>query len=55
MHKLSNGKVQVAFELDEETYWELVKMGAEIRTPLDEYISNLLVSHVSYNLENVIS
>ena len=55
MNKLSNGKIQVAFELDEETYWELVKMGAEIRTPVGEYISNLLVSHVSYNLENVIS
>ena len=46
MSKFFDEKMQVSIELDEETYWNLVKMGAEIRTPIDQYIENLLQSHV---------
>ena len=46
MTQLPNGKHQVIIVLDEDTYWQLVKMGADIHTPVDEYIENFLATHI---------
>ena len=46
MTQLPNGKHQVVIVLDEDTYWELVKMGADVHTPVDEYIENFLATHI---------
>ena len=46
MTQMPNGKYQVVISLDDEIYWELVKLGAELHTPIDEYIENFMVSLV---------
>ena len=46
MTQMRNGKHQVVIALDDDIYWELVKMGAELHTPVDEYIENFLVTSV---------
>lgn len=38
--------VNLTISLSPETYWGLVRLGAEIQTPVDEYVENLLLSHV---------
>ena len=38
-------KHQIVIALDDDIYWELVKLGAELQTPIDEYIVNVMVSH----------
>ena len=39
--------------LSEDTYFDLVKMSAEIRMDVNDYIENLLVSHVLEESQNV--
>ena len=46
MTQMSNGKQQIVITLDDDIYWELVKLGAELQTPIDEYIENVMVSLV---------
>lgn len=48
---LSNGKYSLHLEVDEDTYWGLVKLGAEIRTDCETYAENLLLGHVQSELD----
>lgn len=48
---LSNGKYAMHLEVDEETYWGLVKLGAEIKTDCETYAENLLVGCVQSELD----
>jgi len=48
---LSNGKYALHLELDEDTYWGLVKLGAEIRTDCETYAEHILLSHVESGLD----
>ena len=48
---LSNGKYSLHLEVDEDTYWGLVKLGAEIRTDCETYAENILVGHVESGLD----
>jgi hypothetical protein len=48
---LSNGKYSLHLEVDEDTYWGLVKLGAEIRTDCETYAENLLGGHVESELD----
>lgn len=43
---LSNGKYTLHLEVDEDTYWSLVKLGAEIKTDCETYAENILVGCV---------
>lgn len=43
---LSNGKYTLHLEVDEETYWGLIKLGAEIKTDHETYAENVLAGHV---------
>ena len=47
---LSNGKYSLHLEVDEDTYWGLVKLGAEIRTDCESYAENVLVGLVESEL-----
>ena len=47
---LSNGKYSLHLEVDEETYWGLVKLGAEIKTDSETYAENILLGHVEAEL-----
>ena len=42
-------KQQIVISLDDDIYWKLVKLGAELQTPIDEYIEMLLITHVVEN------
>ena len=33
-------------EVDEDTYWGLIKLGAEIKTDCETYAENILLGHV---------
>lgn len=46
MTQMPNGKHQIVIAFDDDIYWELVKLGAELQTPVDEYIENFMVSLV---------
>lgn len=48
---LSNGKYALNLELDEDTYWGLVKLGAEIRTDCETYAEHILLGHVESGLD----
>jgi len=48
---LSNGKYALNLELDEDTYWGLVKLGAEIRTDSETYAEHILLGHVQSELD----
>jgi hypothetical protein len=48
---LSNGKYALHLEIDEDTYWGLVKLGAEIRTDHETYAENVLVGLVEAELD----
>jgi hypothetical protein len=49
--KLHNGKHQLCIEVDEDTYWALVKLGAEIQTDHKTYAENLLIGCVQSELD----
>jgi len=48
---LSNGKYSLHLEVDEDTYWGLVKLGAEIKTDCETYAENLLIGCVQSELD----
>jgi hypothetical protein len=48
---LSNGKYALHLELDEDTYWGLVKLGAEIKTDCETYAENILIGHIESGLD----
>lgn len=48
---LSNGKFKLDLELDEDTYWGLVKLGAEIKTDCETYAEHILLGHVQSELD----
>lgn len=48
---LSNGKYALNLELDEDTYWGLVRLGAEIRTDCETYAEHILLGHVESGLD----
>jgi hypothetical protein len=43
---LNNGKYTMHLEVDEDTYWGLIKLGAEIKTDCETYAENILLGHV---------
>lgn len=43
---LSNGKYSLHLELDEDTYWGLVKLGADIKTDCETYAEHILIGHI---------
>lgn len=47
---LSNGKYRYDIEVDEDTHWMLVKLGAEIRIHQEDYAEQLLKSHCEAQL-----
>ena len=48
---LSNGKYSLHLEVDEDTYWGLIKLGAEIKTDCETYAENLLLGYVQTELD----
>jgi len=48
---LSNGKYSLHLEADEDTYWGLIKLGAEIKTDCETYAENILLGHVQSELD----
>ena len=48
---LSNGKYSLHLEIDEDIYWGLVKLGAEIKTDHETYAENVLVGLVEAELD----
>ena len=48
---LSNGKYSLHLEVDEDTYWGLIKLGAEIKTDCETYAENILLGHVESELD----
>jgi hypothetical protein len=44
--QLHNGKYTMHLEVDEDTYWGLIKLGAEIKTDCETYAENILLGHV---------
>jgi len=48
---LHNGKYTMQLEVDEDTYWSLVKLGAEIKTDCETYAENLLIGCVQSELD----
>lgn len=44
--KLHNGKYTMHLEVDEDTYWGLIKLGAEIKTDCETYAEHVLLGHV---------
>ena len=49
--KLSNGKYALDLSVDEDTYWGLVKLGAEIKTDHETYAEHILLGHVESGLD----
>lgn len=52
---LSNGNYSLHLEVDEDTYWGLVKLGAEIRTDHETYAENALVGLVESELHRQVA
>jgi hypothetical protein len=52
---LSNGKYSLHLEIDEDTYWGLVKLGAEIKTDCETYAENLLIGCVQSELDKQVT
>lgn len=46
----SNGKYRYDIEVDEDTHWMLVKLGAEIRMHQEDYAEQLLKAHCKEQL-----
>lgn len=43
---LPNGKHNYRLEVDDDTHWALVKIGAEIKMDSETYAEHVLTSHV---------
>ena len=52
---LSNGKYSLHLEVDEDTYWGLIKLGAEIKTDCETYAENILLGHVQSELDREVA
>ena len=52
---LSNGKHRLDLEVDEDTYWGLVKLGAEVKTDCETYAENVLIGLVEAELDKQIT
>lgn len=50
MMMTSNGKYRYDIEVDEDTHWMLVKLGAEIRMHQEDYAEQLLKAHCEEQL-----
>jgi len=50
---LSNGKYSLHLEVDEDTYWGLVRLGADIRTDCETYAEHILIGHVESGLDRL--
>jgi hypothetical protein len=48
--QLHNGKHSYSLEIDEDTHWALVKLGAELRMHQEDYAEQLLKSHCEAEL-----
>ena len=48
---LPNGKYTMHLGVDEDTYWGLVKLGAEIKTDCKTYAENILLGHIESELD----
>lgn len=48
---LSNGKRKLDIELDENTYWSLVMLGAELQMDHETYAEHILIGHVETELD----
>ena len=48
--QLHNGKYRYDIEVDEDTHWMLVKLGAEIRMHQEDYAEQLLKAHCEEQL-----
>ena len=48
---LPNGKYTMHLEVDEDSYWVIVKLGAEIRTDCESYAENILLGHIESELD----
>jgi hypothetical protein len=49
--QLNNGKYTMHLEIDEDTYWGLIKLGAEIKTDCETYAEHILLGHVQSELD----
>jgi hypothetical protein len=49
--QLHNGKYTMHLEVDEDTYWGLVRLGADIKTDCETYAENILLGHVQSELD----
>ncbi len=47
----SNGKRRLDLEIDEDTYWTLVKLAAEIKMDHETYAENVLLGYVETELD----
>jgi hypothetical protein len=47
---LHNGKHSYTLEIDEDTHWALVKLGAELRMHQEDYAEQLIKSHCEAEL-----
>jgi len=49
--QLHNGKRTMHLEVDEDTYWNLVKLGADIQMDHESYAEHILIGHVETELD----
>lgn len=42
---LSNGKYKLDLEIHEDTYWALIKLGAQHKMHIEEYAESVLENH----------
>lgn len=52
---LSNAKFKLNLEVDEDTYWSLVKLAAEIKMDYETYAENVLIGHVDIELNRKVT
>lgn len=43
---MSSDRVSLAISLKSEVFWELVRLGAELQTPVEDYVENVLIACV---------
>ena len=48
---LSDYKHHVSLKIDDDTYWELTKLAAELKKHLEDYVQNVLIGHVETELD----
>jgi hypothetical protein len=48
---LSNDKHQLHIEIDDNTFWKLVKLGAELKMHPEDYIEQVIITHVEHELD----